>query len=99
MATKEWIIAQVSTKGRPCPLLGKRCPGCRDGCAFWVDETIRDGVEVAAVGGCLFAWQYVQANEATLEAIRTQATLQQAGNTVREAVAASARLALDGRAR
>lgn len=83
MASLNWIKKIVTTTGRPCPMrLGAKCPGERSGCAFWIAEECASGAERDTVEGCLFAFQYVMGHENLVEMTRTQATLQQAGNTI-----------------
>jgi len=88
MPDLEWVKKTVDTARRPCPLrLAERCPGERSGCAFWIVEQLVSGAQHAIVEGCMFAFQYVQSHEILLENVRTQATLQQAGETVNRAMA------------
>lgn len=93
MADRKWIERIVDTAGRCCPLLSHpqsdgMCPGNRKGCTFWITETITDlnSRDHDAVEGCLFAFQYVMQNEARVEGVRTQKTLQHAANTIASAV-------------
>lgn len=82
----DWIRRTVDTSGRPCPLrLAERCPGERSGCAFWVTQTLESGAQRELVEGCLFTFQFVQMNALTLESVRTQAGIDKAANTVRQA--------------
>lgn len=86
MANLDWIKRTVNTAGRPCPIrLSDKCPGERAGCAFWIAENVESGAQHDIVEGCLIAWQYVVANAQMVESIRTQATVQQAGDTIRRA--------------
>lgn len=88
LANLDRLKRLVETAGRPCPMrLGDRCPGERSGCAFWITETIESGAQHEIVEGCMFMFQYLMGHEQVLESVRTQATLQQAGETVRKAVA------------
>ena len=88
MASLDRLRTLVNTAQRPCPKwLGEKCPGERSGCVFWIIEDVESGPQHVIVEGCMFMFQYVMANESVLESIRTQATLQQAGETVRRAMA------------
>ncbi len=83
MASVEWIRRTVETQGRPCPYrmplapAQRKCPGTREGCAFWVEEVLsRDGSrDVLVQPGCLIAYQMVQAHEEVLESQRAQAAV------------------------
>lgn len=87
MADINWMKRTVNTAGRPCPLLfADKCPGTAAGCAFWLDEHVRNATgDSEPMAGCLFVWQYVIAHETVLESVRTQASLNQTATTVREA--------------
>ena len=87
MADRAWISRIVNTKGRPCPLAKRRCPGHEAGCAFWVRETLTDAATrgTDTQDGCLLAWQYVMGHEVVVECVRTQAGLDKTATVLREA--------------
>ena len=90
MADLEWLTETVNTKGRPCPVMKKKCPGTRDGCAFWLEFSVQNAENASTIRrGCLYAWQYVMANEAVAETVRTQATLDKAATELRAATEAA----------
>ena len=90
MADLEWLTNTVNTKGRPCPLQHVPCPGTHDGCAFWLEFSVHNAKQESAIRrGCLYAWQYVMANEVVVETVRTQATLDKAATELRAATASA----------
>lgn len=94
MADKGWIAKIVNTEGRPCPLnVMTPCPGTRKGCAFWLDEVLRDAAGSAEPqSGCLHAFQYVMHHEVVLEHTRTQAAISQHTSHVNKAAGALAKV-------
>lgn len=90
MANLDWLTETVNTKGRPCPVMRKKCPGTHEGCAFWLEFSVQNSANGSAIRrGCLYAWQYVMANETVSETIRTQATLDKAATELRAATEAA----------
>lgn len=84
MADLEWLTETINTKGRPCPILKEPCQGSREHCAFWLEFAVQNSQGGSAIRrGCLYAWHYVMANEAVVEAVRTQATLDKAATEMR----------------
>ena len=90
MADLDWLTETVNTKGRPCPLMKKPCPGSHEGCAFWLEFSVQSSTNGSTIRrGCLYAWHYVMANEAVAETIKTHATLDKASNELRAATEAA----------
>lgn len=80
----EWLTKTVDTSKRPCPLIRKKCPGTRSGCAFWLEFSVQNATGSSVIrSGCLFAWQYVMANENVVETVRTQATFDKTATELR----------------
>jgi hypothetical protein len=90
MANLDWLTETVNTKGRPCPMMKKKCPGSRERCAFWLEFSVQNASGESTIRrGCLFAWQYVMANEVVVETVRTQATVDKAATELRGASVAA----------
>lgn len=79
-----------STKGRPCPLMGKKCPGSPDGCAFWRTQEVKIDDRPRLIQNCLFVLQFEATYQNVAEEIRIQNSIQHFNNQVYETASALA---------
>lgn len=64
-----------TTEGRPCGILGKKCPGTIKGCAHWRIEEVSVDNKSRMVANCMFVLEYELGRQAVVEQIRTAATV------------------------
>ena len=64
-----------TTEGRPCGILGKKCPGTTKGCAHWRKEEVVIDNKSRMIENCMFVLEYELARQAVVEQTRTSATV------------------------
>ena len=64
-----------TTEGRPCGIMGKKCPGTIKGCAHWrIEEVVLDN-KPRMIANCMFVLEYELGRQAVVEQTRTSATV------------------------
>lgn len=76
------------TKGRPCPMMGKKCPGTHEGCSFWRTQEVTIGNDQRVISNCLFVLEFEIQYQGVAEQIRTKATIQHMNNQIHMTVLA-----------
>ena len=71
-----------TTKGRPCPKAGKRCPGTVERCAFWRRQEVERDGKAVLIENCLFVLQFELETGARQEHIRTQACIDKVASEI-----------------
>jgi hypothetical protein len=64
-----------TTEGRPCGILGKKCPGSIKGCAHWRKEEVTLDNKSRMIENCMFVLEYELARQQVVEEMRTAATV------------------------
>jgi hypothetical protein len=64
-----------TTEGRPCGILGKKCPGNIKGCAHWRIEEVTLDNKSRMIANCMFVLEYELARQQVVEEMRTAATV------------------------
>ena len=73
-------VNNPSTKGRPCPIMHKECPGTIEGCAHWRVEEVVIENKPRMIQNCMYVLEYELARQAVVEQIRTAATVHHGTN-------------------